>query len=245
VKGTAAIAAALLAAAGGAAAADCGPDALGTSRVLTLPRQAAEYGRVQHAALPLEPGEVVLTFDDGPRAESTPLVLRALAQQCVRATFFMNGEPMLAAPALARQVRDEGHTVAVHGFRHEHFSTLPPADQLADLASMQASYRQVFGSETPAYRFPFLEETPTLMAALKAQGLTVMSVDLGIDDWMPDPGPAVLADRLLQRLAADGQGSIVLLHDAQDQTAAALPAMLKALKDKGYRVVHLQWAPVP
>jgi peptidoglycan-N-acetylglucosamine deacetylase len=241
VRRAAALGAALLAAAGGVAAADCGPDALGTSRVLTLPRQGAAFGRAQHEALPLQPGEVVLSFDDGPRAESTPLVLEALARQCVRATFFMNGEPMLAAPELARRVRDEGHTVAMHGFRHEHFSTLPAADQLGDLAAMQAAHRQVLGNEPPAYRFPFLEETPTLMAALKAKGITVMSVDLGIEDWLPDQGPALLADRLLQRLAADGQGSVVLLHDAQDQTAAALPTLLKALKDKGFRVVHLQW----
>jgi peptidoglycan/xylan/chitin deacetylase (PgdA/CDA1 family) len=33
----------------------------------------------------------------------------------------------------------------------------------------------------------------------------------------------------------------VLLHDAQDQTAAALPLMLQRLKEQGYRVVHLQW----
>ena len=39
------------------AAADCGPAALGTSRVLTLPREAAAYGRSQHGPLPLQPGE--------------------------------------------------------------------------------------------------------------------------------------------------------------------------------------------
>ena len=233
---------ALLAAAQ-AASADCGPGTLGTSRVLTLPREGAAYGRVQHAALPLEPGEVVLSFDDGPRPESTPLVLQALARQCVRATFFMNGEPMLRSPDLARRVRDEGHTVAMHGFRHEHFASLPEADQLADLRAMQKAHREVIGSPAPAWRFPFLEETPALMGALKADGITVMSVDLGIDDWLADPGPAVLAQRLLQRLAQNDRRGLVLLHDAQDQTAAALPTMLQALKDNGYRVVHLAWTP--
>ncbi|WP_439389808.1 polysaccharide deacetylase family protein [Ideonella sp. YS5] len=227
------------------AAADCGPAALGTSRVLTLPREGAAYGRAQHAPLPLRAGEVVLSFDDGPRPESTPLVLQALAQQCVRATFFMNGEPLLRSPDLARRVRDAGHTVAMHGFRHEHFASLPEADQLADLQAMQAAHLEVFGSPAPAYRFPFLEETPALLAALKTRALTVMSVDLGIEDWLPDPGPALLTERLLQRLAENDGRGLVLLHDAQDQTAAALPLMLKALKDRGYRVVHLQWSAPP
>jgi peptidoglycan-N-acetylglucosamine deacetylase len=233
----------LTAAAASVSAADCGSAALGTSRILTLPREGAAYGRAQHAPLPLQPGEVVLSFDDGPRPETTPLVLQALARQCVQATFFMNGEPMLRSPDLARRVREEGHTVGMHGFRHENFATLPEADQRADLQAMQKAHLEVLGSPAPAWRFPFLVETTTLLDALKAQAITVMSVDLGIEDWLPDPGSAVLAERLLRGLATNENRGLVLLHDAQDQTAAALPALLQALKDHGYRVVHLQWAP--
>jgi peptidoglycan/xylan/chitin deacetylase (PgdA/CDA1 family) len=222
------------------ATADCGADALGTARVLTLPREAAAYGRAQHAPLPLEPGEVVITFDDGPRPESTPLVLQALQAECVRATFFMVGESMLAHPALAMQVRAQGHGVGLHGFRHDHFSTLPESAQLGDLRALEAAYREVFGGQAPAYRFPFLEETPTLRAALAASRYTVMSVDLGVEDWEPQSAQQ-MADKLVQRLAASG-GGIVLLHDAQDRTAAALPLLLRTLKTHGHRVVHLQWA---
>ncbi len=226
------------------APAGCGPDALGTARTLTLPRAAAAYGTAQHAPLPLAAGEVVLSFDDGPAPASTPAVLKALQAECVRATFFMNGEPLLREPALARQVRELGHTVGMHGHQHAHFATLPAAEQLADLAAMQAAYRQVFGTEAPAYRFPFLEETPTLLTALQAQRVTVLSVDAGIDDWLPDQTPQVLADRLVQRLRASG-GGILLLHDVQAQTAAALPLLLRALKAEGWRVVHLDWAAAP
>lgn len=226
----------------GTAALACegGADRLGTSRTLSLPREAAAYGRVQHGPLPLAPGEVVISFDDGPRPESTPQVLRALREQCVRASFFMNGEPMLRHPALAAQVLAEGHTVGMHGFGHPHFSQLGEAEQRADLAAMQQAYRQVLGVEPAAWRFPFLDETATLKAVLAAQRITVMSIDLGIEDWLPDQSPALLADRLLQRLRATG-GGILLLHDAQDQTATALPRLLRALKDGGYRVVHLVW----
>ena len=223
------------------AAVNCGPDALGTSRTLTLKREGAAWGTAQHAALPtLAPREVVLTFDDGPRPESTPAVLKALAEQCVQASFFMNGEPMRQHAALARQVRDAGHSVGMHGYRHEHFAQLPAAAQLADLDTMLVTYRAAFGAEAAAYRFPFLEETPTLMAALKERGITVMSVDAGAEDWLPDQTPQMLADKLLGQLAKSG-GGIVLLHDALDQTARALPFLLQALKSNGYRVVHLRW----
>ena len=68
-----------------------------------------------------------------------------------------------------------------------------------------------------------------------------MSADVGIDDWLADQSPEVLVRRLLERLRAAG-GGIVLMHDAQAQTAAALPLLLRALRDHGYRVVHLQWS---
>jgi len=96
------------------------------------------------------------------------------------------------------------------------------------------------GTQPAAYRFPFLAETPVLMKALAAQGITVMSVDAGAEDWLPDQTPQMLADKLLGQLAKTG-GGIVLLHDAQDQTARAMPFLLQALKGKGYRVVHLRW----
>ncbi|MGQ3052966.1 MAG: polysaccharide deacetylase family protein [Roseateles sp.] len=224
-----------------AAAVNCGPDSLGTSRTLTLRREGAAWGAAQHAALPmLAPKEVVLTFDDGPRPESTPLVLKALADHCVQASFYMNGEPLKQHAGLARQVRDAGHTVGMHGYRHEHFPQLPAAAQLADLDAMVAVHRAVLGEEPAAYRFPFLEQTPTLLKALADRAITVMSIDASAEDWLPEQTPQMLADRLLGQLAKSG-GGIVLLHDAQDQTARALPLLLRALKTEGYRVVHLRW----
>jgi peptidoglycan-N-acetylglucosamine deacetylase len=232
-----------LLAAGAAGAAEppaCGPDALGTARTLTLPREAAAYGRAQHGPLPLAPDEVVLTFDDGPRPESTPRVLQALARHCVQATFFVNGEPLLRWPSLVRDMVAQGHSVGMHGFGHHAFGQMEPALQLADLKAMQQAFREVLGGEPAAYRFPYLAETATLRDALADARITVMSVDAGADDWLPDQSPQVLTDRLLERLRTAG-GGIVLLHDAQDQTAAALPLMLQRLKQQGYRVVHLHW----
>ena len=240
-----AVTTAATAATAGSSAVDCDAGSvsgtrLGTSRTLVMARTGAAYGHVQHAALPLAPGEVVLTFDDGPQPGSTPQILQALAQHCARATFFMTGEALSRAPALGAQVLAQGHTVGAHGFGHPHFAALPEAEQLADLKAAQDVHQRIFGGAFAAYRFPFLEETMPLKNALKAQGITVMSIDVSVDDWLPDQTPQMLTDRLLERLQESG-GGIILLHDAQAQTAAALPMMLRALKDKGYRVVHLQW----
>jgi peptidoglycan/xylan/chitin deacetylase (PgdA/CDA1 family) len=145
----------------------CSADRLGTFRTLTLKREAAAYGRTQHAPLPLAKGEVVLTFDDGPRPETMAKVLDALADQCVRASFFMTGRNLTQHPALARQAASRGHSTGLHSFDHPHLSQLAPADQLKDLERGVNAYTAALGHAPAAYRFPFLEETPTMLAALK------------------------------------------------------------------------------
>src|SRR5579885_2771055 len=72
-----------------ARAADCpgNPDAIGTSRVLSIePRLFPRIGLEQYRqTLPLEDKEVVLTFDDGPLPPYTNRVLDVLAENCVKA----------------------------------------------------------------------------------------------------------------------------------------------------------------
>jgi peptidoglycan/xylan/chitin deacetylase (PgdA/CDA1 family) len=222
------------------AATRCDADALGTARTLVLKREYGAWGKAQHEALPLQKGEVVLTFDDGPRPESTPVVLRALADQCVQATFFMIGAKLEQSPDLAHRVAREGHSTAIHSYTHPSLQKLSRAEQLDDLKRAEDSYRAAFGAAPPAYRFPYLEETPDLMEALKSRKIAVFSVDLGIDDWQDDDTTGKLATRLAERLKISG-GGIVLMHDAHQATADAMPVLLKVLKTNGFRIVHIEW----
>jgi len=231
----------LLFAVAGSTSAACAPDALGTSRVLTLKREYAAYGTAQHVALPLEKGEVVLTFDDGPNPETIEGVLQTLASECVKATFFMTGANLAKHPELGQRVLQAGHTPALHSFAHPFLKSMPVNEQLADLAQGMQSFADVFGYAPAAYRFPFLEETPAILAQLKERKVTVASIDVGIDDYSPnDMSTAALVGRLVERLRQTG-GGIVLMHDANGPTAAALPALLRAIRDHGYKIVHLRW----
>lgn len=219
----------------------CSPDALGTSRTLTLKREYVGYGSEQYGRLPLEPGEVVITFDDGPRPETLDRVLKALVDECVKATFYMTGANLVEHPELGRRVVQAGHSAGLHSFAHPPLYSMPEADQLADLDKGLQTFADVFGSEPASYRFPFLAETPAILAALKAKQITVASMDLGIEDYRPnDMETPALVGRLKKQLDHSG-GGILLMHDANGPTADALPALLKAIKEKGYKVVHLRW----
>lgn len=219
----------------------CAPDALGTARTLTLKREFAGYGSVQYGKLPLAQGEVALTFDDGPRPETLPRVLAALQAECVQATFFMTGANLAQSPELARRVVAQGHTAALHSYSHPFLPEMTAADQLADLEKGIQAYHDALGGTPPAYRFPYLQQTPVMLDALKAKQMMVASIDVGIDDYAPnDMSSAALVNRLVSRLEGAG-GGIVLMHDANGPTADALPALLQALKAHGYKVVQLRW----
>src|SRR5438552_17568316 len=96
---------ALMFGASAALAADCGPDKLGTSRVVAVGTHGGlEVGlKTYPQTIPLADHEVIITFDDGPDARTTPEILDALADQCVRATFFDIGRSAEALPQTARR----------------------------------------------------------------------------------------------------------------------------------------------
>src|SRR5262245_32450789 len=98
-----------------AIAAECpvNPDALGTSRVLTISfNEFSRVGSMQYQRmLPLKDHEVVITFDDGPLPPYTNVILDTLASQCVKATYFVVGQMAHSYPYLVRRIYNAGHTV--------------------------------------------------------------------------------------------------------------------------------------
>jgi peptidoglycan/xylan/chitin deacetylase (PgdA/CDA1 family) len=221
------------------------PDALGTERVLALSATTApRVGRKQFpATLPLAPKEVVLTFDDGPWPGPTARVLDALKRECVRATFFLLGRNAAAAPALAKRELAEGHTIAHHSFAHPLLGRMSLAAAEAEIdRGIAAVERAVYGDvaaqpRTPFFRFPGFASSAALLERMQGRGVVVFGADLWASDW----NLMSLAQELrltLARLDA-AHGGIVLFHDTKSQTAAMLPAFLRALKSKGYKVVHV------
>jgi len=237
-------AAAIATAANGAAPCPGNADALGTARVLEV--DAATTPRVGRKQFPqtlgLAPKEVVLTFDDGPWPGTTERILEALAQECVRATFFLIGRNALARPALAQRELAEGHTVAYHSFSHPMLDRMPIAAAQADIdrgiaAVETALHRPAERPPTPFFRFPYFASTPPLLDWLERRRMVVFGADLWASDWNPMSPEQELA-LVLGRVDAS-QGGIVLFHDTKAQTAAMLPPFLRALKTRGYSIVDV------
>jgi peptidoglycan-N-acetylglucosamine deacetylase len=218
-------------------------DALGTSRLLdvdaaTTPR----VGRKQFPqTLPLAPKEVVLTFDDGPWPATTERVLDALRRECVRATFFLIGRNAAARPALAQRELSEGHTVGYHSFSHPMLDRMPIEAAQADvdrgIAAVDGALRGQAAHAAPFFRFPYFSSTPPLLDWLERRRMAVFGADLWASDWNP-MSPDQELHLVLGRVEAN-QGGIVLFHDTKAQTAAMLPAFLRALKAGGFSIVDV------
>jgi peptidoglycan/xylan/chitin deacetylase (PgdA/CDA1 family) len=233
------------AAAPSAQAADCPghPDAIGTSRTLVVdPREHPIIGTMQYAkTLPLADHEVVLTFDDGPLPKYSYQILDILAAQCVKATFFLVGRQANANPEGVRKVRDAGHTVATHTQNHpSHMHRLPIDRARKEIEDGIASVTAALADGTapaPFFRIPGLARAEAIEDYTESKGIQIWSADFPADDWRNVSSQRVY-DLAIQRLEAKGKG-ILLLHDIQPRTVAALPRILRELKARGYRIVHV------
>jgi len=228
-----------------AAAEECpgNPDALGTSRTIVVdPGEHPRLGSMQyHESLPLEDHEVVITFDDGPLPPRSTHVLDILAHECVKATFFLVGKMARSFPDVVRRIHDAGHTIGTHSYSHPlsfHRMSLDRAQ--AEINEGIASVEWALGNGTgpaPFFRVPGLLRADGVERYLSARHLQVWSADFPADDWLKI-GPAQVYARALQRIEASHRG-ILLLHDIQAKTVEALPYLLRELKRRGYRVVHV------
>jgi peptidoglycan/xylan/chitin deacetylase (PgdA/CDA1 family) len=228
---------------GTAGAAECPADALGVSRTLVVdPSEHVRLGSWQYnESLPLMDHEVVLTFDDGPLPPYTNRILDTLASECVKATFFMVGRMANGYPAAVRRVYNEGHTVANHSQSHPFtFHKMSVEHAAQEIEGGFTSLRNALGDPkavAPFFRIPGLLRQTSVEQYLAAHNYMTWSVDLAADDWTHINNREV-ARRAISRLEARGKG-ILLLHDIQPATALALPEILKELKARGFKIVHV------
>ena len=227
------------------AATDCpgNPGALGTSRTISVdPTEHRRIGTMQYPeTLPLRDHEVVLTFDDGPLPAHTNGILDILAAQCIKATFFMVGRMAKEFPETARRVYDEGHSIGTHSENHPfHFGEMSAERIKSEIDDGIAHVSEALGDPAkvaPFFRIPGLRRAEGVESYLAGLGIMVWSSDFLADDWRHISSTQVI--RLaLSRLEAKGKG-IFLLHDIQERTLVALPVILRELKARGYRIVHI------
>ena len=178
-----------------------------------------------------------LTFDDGPDPDATPAVLDALDAAGVKATFFVVGEQLMRHWALAREARERGHQLALHGAAHPRHEELSPPAARDEVARGVGAFEAATGERPLLFRPPYGRFSEHSHAACLKLGLMPVYWSAWGSDWDPIP-PERIADLVARDLSP---GAIVLLHDSAryavrpgaSPTAEAIPAIAAAARESG------------
>jgi peptidoglycan/xylan/chitin deacetylase (PgdA/CDA1 family) len=221
------------------------PRATSSARGETEPREAAPDGAaaLQHA----EPVDsvvrevfsgdrddhaIALTFDDGPSRENTPRILDVLEREGVPATFFVLGERAEKMPDLVTEIDDRGHEIGNHTWSHGSLRSMWASQIEDELRRTGDAVFAAIGRRPALFRPPFGRYAPSALPIVGALGMNVVLWSVDGEDWERDPEAIA---QLVVRQA--GAGDIVLLHDRTATTAAALPAIIRGLRARGFRLV--------
>lgn len=178
-----------------------------------------------------------LTFDDGPSPVNTPKVLKVLADNNIKATFFMVGSMVENYPDLVKQIYEAGHTIANHTYSHKY--SYPTAEAfLEDLNKADEKISEAIGKtyKSKYVRCPGGSFGKTLLKdTLAKNGYIDMNWTALNGD--SEKGGNVSKDYALNRIKStvgDDQYEVVLMHDIKSVTANNLQAIIDTIKAEGY-----------
>lgn len=173
--------------------------------------------------------KVILTFDDGPHA-NTVKVLEVLKKYDVKAVFFIIGKNIQGNEAIIKQIVSDGHQIGNHSFSHDNWIDVWSTKKVTeDFATCQKLIEQ-YQPNTKLFRPPYGVTNPNIAKALKqlnlqSIGWNVRSYDTSIKD----------VEKIKQRVLSQLKpGAIILLHDRLDFMPELLETLIPAIKEKGY-----------
>jgi peptidoglycan/xylan/chitin deacetylase (PgdA/CDA1 family) len=188
---------------------------------------------------------VALTFDDGPDPRTTPPILDTLRERGVEATFFVVGRQVAENPGLLRRIVAEGHAIGNHTYDHADLSELSAGRMRGELRSTQEAVDEALGYHRPMalmrppYGNPYIDGSdalPAFRGVVREQGLFAVTWTVDPRDYLlgDDPEAIVRAVERADEAGAKGEADeVVLLHDNQRQTAAALPGIIDHYEGSG------------
>ncbi len=200
-----------------------------------------------------DPGQIALTFDDGPNDAATPELLEVLARHGVRATFFNIGNFVRQRREITRAVVAAGHLVGNHTMSHPKLSLQPAARVRQQLADCNAALEDISGAAVRFFRPPFGARRPVVLRTARELGLTPVMWNVTGYDWNPIGADGILAnlDKGIARNRRRSCGSNLLLHDGSHRgmswqrmdTVRAVDRLLTAKAGDGTQWVTVDaWA---
>ena len=179
------------------------------------------FGRTLIA--PRRPGELALTFDDGPNPVWTPRLLDMLAEHNVNATFFMLGKAAKAERALARRVAEAGHLIGNHSWSHPDLARAASPKMLDELTRTSDILANIAGKPVRYFRPPYGSRSRYVLKLARQLGLIPVTWNAMTDDWK-EPSADKIAQTLIRKIDSNQQRGLatnIVLHDGSHHNPGA------------------------
>lgn len=188
------------------------------------------FGRAMRA--PQRPGEIALTFDDGPNPAWTPQLLDELAEYDIKATFFMLGGRAQQHPVLVKRIVDAGHLIGNHSWSHPNLAFTPASKARNELVKTKDVLEQLSGKPVRFFRPPFGARRPIVFKIARQLGMTVVLWNAMTHDWS-EPSADRIAAALIKKVDEQRQRGFatnIVLHDGghREPQAARGPSVTAA-----------------
>ena len=180
---------------------------------------------------------VALTFDDGPNASSTPILLDGLKERKVRATFFLIGENVEKDEneKIVKRMYEEGHLIGNHTYTHCNLSKLETGEAKKELEQTDTVIEKITGKQPVFVRAPYGELPVDSVPENGDVDRQRFYIGWTVDplDWMTEDTGAVVKT-VVEEI---NPGDVILLHDCYPSSVQAAIRIVDLLQGKGYEFV--------
>ena len=194
-----------------------------------------------------QPSELALTFDDGPNDPWTHQLLDVLAENNVRATFFLIGRFVRQRPDVARAIWSAGHLIGNHTMTHPVLLFQSPSRVRQEIEGCNRLLEDTLGQPVRYFRPPHGARRPDVLATANQLGLTTVMWNAMGHDW-DATAPESIQKRVGREVASNqsrGRSSNILLHDGgptnigidRQCTVAATERLIRRFRSQGARFV--------
>ena len=182
-----------------------------------------------------EEPKVSVSFDAAWGADDTDDLLKMLADNEVKATFFLCGYWVEKYPEEVKKIAEAGHDLGNHSATHPHMSQLTAGQITEELQKCHQNVKDLTGIEMDLFRPPFGEYDNEVIETATTNGYHTIQWDIDSLDWKEQGTDAEINQVLNHKHL--GNGSIILFHNDAKYTPQALDTILKGLKGKGYEII--------
>lgn len=178
---------------------------------------------------------VALSFDAAWGNEDTQQLIDILNKYSINTTFFVVGDWVDKYPESVKALSDAGNEIMNHSADHAHFSSLSESEIIADITKCNEKIAAITGVTPTLFRCPYGEYDDHVISTINSMGMTAVQWDVDSLDWK-GISAGEIQRRVLDKVSS---GSIILFHNAAENTPEALPGIIESLLAAGYRIVPI------